>query len=606
MVKHYIIFLAIVFLLSACETEVAKQTPENTSATNSSEQQTDWSSIRLQRRTDIEKYLMQHQTAYRWFADFPLGINDGVPFIILKLLPEVAPELWGSKNNFLDVVGLFNDQRLKNYPIARGIGWSGMARDPQHKSVDYSSFTCGACHIGRVKTDSGFQYIDGGINSHFNLPQYRVRALKTLEKISNNTVNQQEKVIKIRTIFLAVLEKVHGRDPHYFYQNYTLGDKHFDAAYEAQQVALFKDNAADLVANFVGRTELEYKAYAALLEKNYGGFEAPMLDGFGGMADATGISTSFAYIVRRDVDKDPEANPETDLPPSQGMTDFMVVWEQGKRKTSWADDHSLLINGGGQWNGNIPIPMFRNMAAELTMGFGAKTDIRVAAFAETLLENLPAPAYPFDVNLEQAAKGEALFKENCQTCHRPHNGQVYKNMGTDTGRALVASETITESGRRGFTEICPPDREVDMPGLGSVKPCAEFNGVSLVGKADMAMMDPGKHLGYNALPLGGIWAQAPYLHNGSVPTIYHLLMPNERPSIFVKSSLDYDQNLLGFTWQQGQSDKGYSYLFDTSAIKAFSNAGHDKDITLDGKVHKLDWSDNKPAVMAIIEYMKTM
>jgi hypothetical protein len=30
----------------------------------------------------------------RWFADFPLGVNDGVPYIILKLLPKLAPEFW--------------------------------------------------------------------------------------------------------------------------------------------------------------------------------------------------------------------------------------------------------------------------------------------------------------------------------------------------------------------------------------------------------------------------------------------------------------------------------------------------------------------------------
>src|ERR1700694_4819378 len=53
---------------------------------------------------------------------------------------------------------------------------------------------------------------------------------------------------------------------------------------------------------------------------------------------------------------------------------------------------------------------------------------------------------------------------------------------------------------------------------------------------------------YNALPLGGVWAQAPYLHNGSVPTLYHLLVPSERPTVFMKGRLDYDKKLVGYAW----------------------------------------------------------
>jgi len=35
-----------------------------------------------------------------------------------------------------------------------------------------------------------------------------------------------------------------------------------------------------------------------------------------------------------------------------------------------------------------------------------------------------------------------------------------------------------------------------------------------------------------APPLSGIWATAPYLHNGSVPTLWHLMHPDQRPSRF--------------------------------------------------------------------------
>ena len=608
--KLHGILLVLVLMISACDGRKAEDASSSkvTTTAKSVASEDVWHKLQQQRQQQLEQYLAQQQVAYRWFADFPLGINDGVPFIILKLLPKIAPELWGSNENFLDVIGLHLDKRIPDYPIARGIGWSGLARDEPNGAVDYASFTCGACHIGRVRTDEGMAYIDGGVNAHFNLPQYRVRARETITKIIGDADGQEEKIKRMIETVIAALDQVHADNKNYFYQNYQLGDKVFDTEYEANQVALFKQDAPSIIAKFMGRTELEFQAFAALLDKNYNGFETEMLNGFGGMADATGISTSFGYAFRRDVKKDPTVNPQTDLPPTQGMTDFMVVWEQGKRKVSWSDDHQQLVNGGGQWNGNIPIPMFRNLAAELTMGLGAETDVRVAAFAQELLEDLPAPVYPFAVDMNQAEKGKDLYQQHCADCHRPHNGAVYETMGTDKGRARVASEGITAGGRAGFTSICSPDTTIDMP-QGTVKPCAEFEGVSLVGKAEFAMMDPALHDGYNALPLGGVWAQAPYLHNGSVPTMYHLLVPTERPSVFMKSRLDYDQELLGFSWMinsEVEQAKEEGYRYDTNAINAFSNAGHDKDITIGEVTYKLDWSNDKEGAMAIIEFMKTL
>ena len=65
----------------------------------------------------------------------------------------------------------------------------------------------------------------------------------------------------------------------------------------------------------------------------------------------------------------------------------MSVWEQHKRLASWDESHKLLISGGGQWNGNIPMPIYRNLVAMLTLGL-EQTDVRVAAFAEELLDGL--------------------------------------------------------------------------------------------------------------------------------------------------------------------------------------------------------------------------
>jgi hypothetical protein len=56
-----------------------------------------------------------------------------------------------------------------------------------------------------------------------------------------------------------------------------------------------------------------------------------------------------------------------------------------------------------------------------------------------------------------------------------------------------------------------------------------------------------KSAGYAATPLTGVWANYPYLHNGSVPTLHHLLGPaSERPRIFsVKAARRFDPQPVG-------------------------------------------------------------
>jgi hypothetical protein len=79
-------------------------------------------------------------------------------------------------------------------------------------------------------------------------------------------------------------------------------------------------------------------------------------------------------------------------------------------------------------------------------------------------------------------------------------------------------------------------------------------------------------LAYKARPLTGIWATAPYLHNGSVPTLNDLLLPpRQRPSTFYTGTNEFDNQRVGFKTEK--SDKNW-FLFDTR-LEGNSNAGHD-------------------------------
>jgi hypothetical protein len=78
--------------------------------------------------------------------------------------------------------------------------------------------------------------------------------------------------------------------------------------------------------------------------------------------------------------------------------------------------------------------------------------------------------------------------------------------------------------------------------------------------------------------LEGVWATAPYLHNGSVPTLYHLLLPAaERPKTFQVGSQEFDPKAVGFVWEKelasSTPDKPL-FEFDTT-IEGNRNVGHE-------------------------------
>jgi hypothetical protein len=85
--------------------------------------------------------------------------------------------------------------------------------------------------------------------------------------------------------------------------------------------------------------------------------------------------------------------------------------------------------------------------------------------------------------------------------------------------------------------------------------------------------------GYKADMLHGIWAQAPYLHNGSVPTLGQLVCPATRPPRILRGNLHYDEALVGFEWAERPAAR-YS-PHDTILIKEYdttvpgkANSGH--------------------------------
>jgi cytochrome c553 len=198
---------------------------------------------------------------------------------------------------------------------------------------------------------------------------------------------------------------------------------------------------------------------------------------------------------------------------------------------------------------------------------------------QAYLESLEAPAYPFAIDRLLATKGNVAFNRVCARCHGtygeretyPEKVVPITELGTDPVR--LAATTV--EGRKQYQQSWFAD----------------------YGAKDV-VVDPG---GYVAPPLDGVWASAPYLHNGSVPTLWHVLHREARPIVWLRSEDGYDTRHVGLEVQtfdklppQAATPAQRRRYFDTRRTGK-SAAGHHYPDELT--------SDEKHAVL---EYLKTL
>jgi hypothetical protein len=107
-------------------------------------------------------------------------------------------------------------------------------------------------------------------------------------------------------------------------------------------------------------------------------------------------------------------------------------------------------------------------------------------------------------------------------------------------------------------------------------------------------------LAYRARPLAGVWATPPFLHNGSVPSLYELLLPaDQRPKQFYTGSRNFDPARVGY---QHDSFSG-AFTYNTNAV-GNSNAGHEFSNMPGNGVIGPELTDAER--WALIEYLKSL
>ncbi|HEX4128892.1 MAG TPA: cytochrome c [Pirellulales bacterium] len=139
------------------------------------------------------------------------------------------------------------------------------------------------------------------------------------------------------------------------------------------------------------------------------------------------------------------------------------------------------------------------------------------------IESLEAPKYPWAIDAALAEQGRATFNRVCAECHGTYGP------GSSYPERMVPIGTVATDRAR-FDALAGEGRE-------------HYSHSWFVKDATVdTITNPA---GYVAPPLDGVWATAPYLHNGSVPTLWHMLNPDERPKVWHRSEDGYDQQHVG-------------------------------------------------------------
>ena len=496
---------------------------------------------------------------YDWFKELELPFSEqrfAAPEYLARFGFLIDPEQKATPNN------------PANLPL-------GFARHQNPGSQDeFLDITCAACHTGELRFNGQTVRIDGGSAQHV-LPS-------SVPTLRGGSFGQALVASLVSTYYNPWKFERFARN--------VLGED-----YDTRRQQLRQDFKASL-NTFVK------VAWNDTHRGLYPTEEGPgRTDAFGRIANA-----SFGDAIS------PDNYRVADAP-----VDYPQLWDM------WTFDWV-------QWNGSAQQPMARNIGEALGVGatldffdangqplkgderYPSSVRLRDLHQIEQTLQRLKPPAWPEAllgaVDKPLAVKGRELFSENCAGCHVPRsvqtNGRWVQHLkmlpvdyiGTDPGAAnniadhrfdLSALQWDPAELAKLDVQLQPPPAEpLDMSKLSSAKGLAYVTAFvgnrayreAKIPEAERPEMDGfGLPIGvrelraYKARPLAGVWATAPFLHNGSVPSLYQLLSPqDERATIFFKGTFEYDPRHLGYRTEAFTN----GFKFDTR-ITGNHNSGHE-------------------------------
>lgn len=495
-------------------------------------------------------------------------------------------QLFRSDNNLLRF-GLIPTQKSQKNPDGLPIGFA--------RNRDYLGPTCAACHTQQITYKKHVMIIDGG-----------------------QTLFDLQKFLSELTLSLKVT--LEDTDKFTRFQRHLLGEKASEKKKAQLKLALTNEYQKRQAYSIENHTEVPY---------GYG-----RLDAFGAILNRALVATGE----------------KSNTNPPNAPTSYPYLWD--------TPQHDYVEWNGSQSNSNIGafarnigevIGVFGDIETNTThwLGFidgGYKSSIQTQELRrlEKVVGRLHSPQWPAQlpsINKALAKQGRTLYERHCISCHLDISRTDPKRMiqvrmstlGEIKTDSLMASNAIFYKGKSGKLEGKPRYYVVGEP-LPKIAPAIDIANNFMVGiiknnplQAYLAQRDaqrfghgdeihPPKYvdgkiiesgqevsqralLAYKARPLNGVWTSAPFLHNGSVPNLYQLLLPaKNRVKQFYLGSMEFDSKHVGFEMVQVRE----SFLFDTT-LPGNSNGGHEYGAGY-GNVPALTENER----WALIEYLKTL
>lgn len=284
----------------------------------------------------------------------------------------------------------------------------------------------------------------------------------------------------------------------------------------------------------------------------------------------TGDILLYPAIAALDLDRAGRYNGSLLAAPSQGSVDYPAWWNMGHRTRRFHDGSFAMDDARPVMGFFMPI-MTQSHMLDIFNGreWIEKHDSDVNLWAEAMT----SPKYPGPVDRALAEEGAVLFHTknlwkfrdapapdggngSCASCHGAYSPRYANDpdfldrpelegiaayiaplevIGTDPARALSLNDGLKETLSYSWWGYGTPDEKGKCFGV------------------------PEKH-GYLAPPLYGVWASGPYFHNGSVPTVWDVLKPSDRPAIWRRLS-----RLVPSEWPTGAAG------FETSLARGYDH-----------------------------------
>lgn len=422
----------------------------------------------------------------------------------------------------------------------------GLVRDSDKQQGDYLGLTCAACHTGQVSVQGQIIYIDGS-QALIDFTCFEHSVLDSLK----STVADTEKFSRF---FLSIIEK---------------------------NPAVTADSLKQKMTTRIAELEQRFAANATDVPYGKG-----RLDAFGQIFNAIAVEALQL----------PENARAPDAPAS-----YPVLWDAS---------HLDVV----QWNASAPNqepgPLFQNAITVLAV-YGTvsvpknkltyHSSIRISNLGDLQsgFYKLTAPKWPVEyagqLDAEKIARGKSLYEQHCARCHTYVDASDAKrklravltpiaDVGTDPlivdnfanrrvkAGVLEGDRVLLVAGDVLAVEAKPIDLVTHVAAGALVnQPWQSLKAIINERESRYPKPEQQNDRVYKARPINGVWASAPYLHNGSVPTIYDLLLPAvQRPAIFYLGNIELDVVKVGYLTTETPN----ATLFNTH-LRGNSNAGHE-------------------------------